>query len=421
MSVSDPLIKELKGFATKFLNESPKPITDEDKNVRSFCECIEKIFYKGLNIQRNVIGFFRAPECWSWLEHIGDEKLGCPYSYVSCIEKIKRSDKVTTNFGKVRLLIRIALVRRCIHVPVQILTFSEGCKSMYSTSSILGDEILSQVLLSVLMIVSKLEFKLDVENAMFLDTTWHLPKAVQLQLVPCNTLGISIMFVSGKALVTNVLQDSVAAENGNVMVGDILDTLNGVVINDSLQGSLVNIMRKGAGQPVSLYVIKGVSRGELYAPLLPLLRQAGIEPKFVVEQNMRDTRINSLTSDTGSKITFVGTIETGERNEVKQIFIAINVLLNTGKSENLDVFIECHDLGIKVINTKTQQVVFEHAYMEISSCGCTTATPFYFAYIAGERMLKKSDIEQIFIGIETFDNQKYYNNGCYINYLLTPF
>lgn len=34
-----------------------------------------------------------------------------------------------------------------------------------------------------------------------------------------------------------------------------------------------------------------------------------------------------------------------------------------------------------------------------------------------ERMLKKSDIEQIFIGIETFDNQKYYNNGCYINYL----
>uniref|UniRef100_T1H9S8 PID domain-containing protein n=1 Tax=Rhodnius prolixus TaxID=13249 RepID=T1H9S8_RHOPR len=292
MSVSDPLIKELKGFATKFLNESPKPITDEDKNVRSFCECIEKIFYKGLNIQRNVIGFFRAPECWSWLEHIGDEKLGCPYSYVSCIEKIKRSDKVTTNFGKVRLLIRIALVRRCIHVPVQIL--------------------------------------------------------------------------------------------GNVMVGDILDTLNGVVINDSLQGSLVNIMRKGAGQPVSLYVIKGVSRGELYAPLLPLLRQAGIEPKFVVEQNMRDTRINSLTSDTGSKITFVGTIETGERNEVKQIFIAINVLLNTGKSENLDVFIECHDLGIKVINTKTQQVVFEHAYMEISSCGCTTATPFYFAYIAGD-------------------------------------
>lgn len=92
----------------------------------------------------------------------------------------------------------------------------------------------------------------------------------------------SFRFVSGKALVTNVLQDSVAAENvitcnhwwlgtlldnntkfywvvfvqGNVMVGDILDTLNGVVINDSLQGSLVNIMRKGAGQPVSLYVIK---------------------------------------------------------------------------------------------------------------------------------------------------------------------
>lgn len=384
MSVSDPLIKELKAYTTKFLNESPKPITDEDRNVRYFCECIEKIFYKGLNIQRNIIGLFRAPECWSWLEHFGNEKLGCPYSYVSCIEKVKRCDKVATNFGKVRLLIRTALVRRCIHAPVQILTFSEHRKTLYSISSILGDEILSQVLLSVLMIVSKLEFKLDIENALFLDTTWHLPKAVQLQLVPCTTLGISITFVSGKALVTNVLQDSVAAENSNVLVGDILDTLNGVVINDSLQGSLVNILRKGAGQPVSLYVIKGVCKGELYAPLLPLLRQAGVEPKYVIEQHNVDSKLTSLSNDADSKITFVGTIETGERNDVKQIFIAINVLLNGGKLENIDVLIECQDLGIKVINTEMQQVVFEHAYMEISSCGCTTTSPFYFAYIAGD-------------------------------------
>ncbi|KAK9502481.1 hypothetical protein O3M35_011254 [Rhynocoris fuscipes] len=383
MSVSDPLIKELKVYTTKLLINSPKPITDSDDNILSFCECIEKILYQGIVVQKNVIGLLRTPECWSWLEQLGNEKLGCPYSYISCVEKVKRCDKVTTLCGKVRLLIRNALVRRCIHVPIQILTHSAHRNSIYSPSSIIGDEILSQLLLSVLLLVSKLEFKLDIDNALFLDTTWHLPKAISLQLVPCTTLGLSIMFVSGKALIINVMQDSVASESGDIMIGDILDTLNGVVLCDSMQGSLVNILRRAAGQPITLYIIKGVLNGEIYPPILPLLSQASVDPISVLLQYKKASEAN-LIDDPDSKITFIGTIDTGEKNDVKQIFIAINLILKSKCSENIDVFIDCHDLGIKVIDKNTKKVMMEHAYMEISSCGCSTNSPYYFAYIAGD-------------------------------------
>ena len=62
----------------------------------------------------------------------------------------------------------------------------------YSPDSILGDEILGEILYSVLLQISRLNFRLDLKNASFLDDTWELPECVNVEFVPCKTLGISV-------------------------------------------------------------------------------------------------------------------------------------------------------------------------------------------------------------------------------------
>jgi len=62
----------------------------------------------------------------------------------------------------------------------------------YNLESILGDDILREILLSVLLQCSKFNFKLNLRNAAFLDDTWQMPSCVVLELVPCKNLGISV-------------------------------------------------------------------------------------------------------------------------------------------------------------------------------------------------------------------------------------
>lgn len=66
---------------------------------------------------------------------------------------------------------------------------------LFSKRSILGDEILCQILCSVLMWVGRLQFNLELENARFLDDTWVLPFTKRLELVPCRELGVTVLYV----------------------------------------------------------------------------------------------------------------------------------------------------------------------------------------------------------------------------------
>lgn len=107
-------------------------------------------------------------------------------------------------------------------------------RSVYhSTGSIIGDEILVQILLSVLMQCSKFRFDLELSNTSFLDLSWAIPRTMTLELVPCKSLGLSVKYVSGayredkhdcicwfffrysfdKAIIVNIDPNGVAAED----------------------------------------------------------------------------------------------------------------------------------------------------------------------------------------------------------------
>lgn len=69
-----------------------------------------------------------------------------------------------------------------------------ACRT-YASGSILGDEILGEIFLSVLLQCSKLKFKLQPQNAAFLDETWQLGLYKQYEFVPCKSLGICMGLV----------------------------------------------------------------------------------------------------------------------------------------------------------------------------------------------------------------------------------
>ena len=61
---------------------------------------------------------------------------------------------------------------------------------VYNQDSIIGDEILGEIFLSLTYQLSQLEFDLAIENAAFLDTTWTLPQYKYYEIQPCLDLGM---------------------------------------------------------------------------------------------------------------------------------------------------------------------------------------------------------------------------------------
>lgn len=75
---------------------------------------------------------------------------------------------------------------------------------------------MGEIFLSVALQLSTLCFKLDISNARFLDSTFVLPHCIQIEFVPCNSLGVTVTFIEDKALVVQVDDKSVAAEDVSV-------------------------------------------------------------------------------------------------------------------------------------------------------------------------------------------------------------
>ncbi|EGI66555.1 hypothetical protein G5I_04886, partial [Acromyrmex echinatior] len=381
---------------TRKLIEHAKEITDENEDLCHFCKCLENCLQKDLLPILDSVGYFKIPYAWHWLEYVAGKNYNGYNTFLLAVEQVKQNTKVHTPAGRLRLLIRICLVRRCLHMPVEILARIPALATeFYNLKSILGDDILREILLSVLLQCSKFNFKLNLRNATFLDDTWQMPKCVALELVPCKSLGISVCFTNEKALVVNVNEKSVAAEDNKVEVGDVLDEINENVINGDSKGKLRKIMRKASGQPIMLHIIKHYIKKsrELYEPIVQLIKNSGIEsmkPLIQIDQVEETTKksqiskLGSKTLSSGFSVKYCGSVHVGTEGDVKQIEKAIWRLLKSGEEKQVPVRFECLEIGITVTREVDNQIICKQSYMEISSCGRTINIPDYFAFIAGE-------------------------------------
>ncbi|XP_054000614.1 uncharacterized protein LOC128888039 isoform X1 [Hylaeus anthracinus] len=397
MTVSNPLIKELKGWTRK-LTEYNKEIDDGNVDLPLFCKCLEKCLQKGVLLRLNPIGFAKLPDAWYWLEEIAEKHFSSCCTYSLVIEQVKQNQKVQTCTGRLRLLIRTCLMRKCLYMPIEMLVRTPlMATDYYDKNSILGDDILGEIFLSVLLQSSKLNFKLNLRNSNFLDESWELPECVALELVPCKSLGISVCFTKGKALIVNLDKNSVAAEDDKVEIGDVLDEINGNAITSNTKGQLRKIMRKSMGQPVSLHVIKHRNKAtqEIYPPIVYLIKNSGVDSmkkilkRFNSEKHDHDEKLEMSKSknksfNAGFSVKYCGSVYIGPEGDVKQIEKAIRLVLKSEEVKSVPVKFECLEIGIRVTEIAEDTVLFKQSYMEISSCGRTANIPHYFAFIAGD-------------------------------------
>nr|CAD7432471.1 unnamed protein product [Timema monikensis] len=258
--------------------------------------------------------------------------------------------------------------------------------------SILGDEILGEIFLSVLLQCSRLVFRLNLNNSVFLDECWELPDCLTLELVPSKALGICVTFVGGKAIVAGIKRTSVAAEDGKVCVGDILEELNGNHVTTSSHGKLGAIMRKGSGKPINLTIIKAhhSKTGDLYPPIINLLHRARLDPDDVRAKQLAALHGDVCSDDAlimnGHEVTYLNCVSTGTHGDVRVIEQGMNLVLQGHTQKiNSKVLFECQEMAVSVTNVATNKVLLKHSYMEISSCGKSVSWPLYFAYVAGDQ------------------------------------
>jgi RUN domain len=115
-----------------------------------------------------------------------------PFPYSSAVAHVQNTCRVQTDRGRFRLLVRTCLVKSSLHFPVEMLVQHQSNWNTYKPTAILGDDILSQILLSVLLQCSKLKFALHLGNCLFLDETWMLAPFEKLEFVPCKELGLCV-------------------------------------------------------------------------------------------------------------------------------------------------------------------------------------------------------------------------------------
>lgn len=410
MSVSDPLIKDLKGHLRTLIEQhfSPdegkkSPVTDESDILVKFCESLESVLSKGLKPQLTPLGFGKEGDVWTWMAFFGDQRKGATFGYEYAVSSVKKDSKVSTNVGRMRLLIRTCLSHHCLFKPIEMIVGNPQLASRWyhSGNSIVAHEILGEILLSVMHQVGQLVFHLDITNSFFLDESWLIPPRLKFEFVPSKELGICVVFVRGKGLIVGLREHGVAAENESIVIGDVLEELNGNVVSGTMKGRLSSALRRNVGQPTVLSIIKSnYNTGKPYPPLQFLRKIANVDPSEL-ERLQFSTSVNSeakspyvkkatndsylVTKGTGYPVMYVGSVPVGAKGDFSLVETAVeNIFKANEKPTHQPVLLECQEMNVRVASQDTGKTLMRHTFMQISSCGSSYEREGYFGYIAGD-------------------------------------
>ncbi|ODN04025.1 hypothetical protein Ocin01_02646 [Orchesella cincta] len=289
MTLSDPLLKELKGHIGGLIASRPGPYTDDDEGVFLICHALESIFLKGL-IRHDGFTPWRT-DCFQWFHQLVRKyNKVLPLTFRGVFDDIMNDRKARTNSGKTRLLIRHCLKRKCLHTPVQYHVENQDyddstLRVNYNpNASVLGHEILSQIFLSLVLQLSNYDFNFDLTNSSFLDESWQIPKLFKTELVPCDKLGLTLGFPMGFAVIVKILDHSVAAEfSGKIEVGDIMDEFNGTPVRHFYGSKIEGLFRKCKKKPFKITFIKSKDSetGQIFLPAIKLYRVLGMDPELL--------------------------------------------------------------------------------------------------------------------------------------------
>ncbi|KRX24034.1 Tectonic-2 [Trichinella nelsoni] len=409
MSVTHPALKKLKDFIRSFY-EFPDAITDKHAELKSFCIAVENILYFGTCYKREKTSDILW-NCLSTLDFYY-KRHEIPAAVENCVKYVLRRTNVVSGIGRLRLVIRYGLQYKILHSIFSILLRKPLLmNTIYDNCSVMGDDILAEILVSTLEVLKNCHFELSLKNSTFLDKDWVLPEYRIYEFVPCDKVGLDIKLIKGYALVLDVEAGSVADED--IEPGDIIDEIYGQCTFNLSKGKIIQILDEYKRTPVYMNVVKCLdSNDEIFEPLQFILEDANLNPNMLLARRLERLEEAAIENNTKKNLSqdqendqtghrfiasYCGCCEVAEGTVSEQIGIGIH-----------DVSAKCQqvkNIVLEINVTKaisslcdTGEILFEHTFTEIVSCGRRVDHPKLFAYVVGDSSyaLKKHYVCYVF-------------------------
>ncbi|XP_072098462.1 uncharacterized protein [Mobula birostris] len=382
MSRKEPLLGALKACILN-IQEDKGPITNCHPQLTSLCDILEIILRKG--IRQPVLGLWRR-DYWHWMEQLPQQDHCHRLTQLSlALEKAITCKKTLTAQGRGRYYIRQALNQKIMAVTVHHLLHTSKLLEWYDPeSSVLANECFAEPFLSLLLVLSQMNFTLDLENSSFLDESWLLPVCEMYNTVPCRELGMVLRYTDGRIFVTEVVPGSQAEADECVQAGDIIDGINGISLRNAKGGEAQTVLQRLRGQPLSFHIIHWKWHdGSVYRPLLPHLQLMHKEiPNFQLQYDNKPDKEMSEDSLQDDRLLyslrFLGQVDIGMYGGKEVLDEGIEKVME----QNLlpqEVLFDVKETEVICIKNSTQ-VLFHHHYPEIASVGQRLDKRTLFAY-----------------------------------------
>ncbi|KRX84749.1 Tectonic-2 [Trichinella sp. T6] len=392
MSVTHPALKKLKDFIRSFY-EFPDAITDKHAELKSFCIAVENILYFGTCYKREKTSDILW-NCLSTLDFYY-KRHEIPAPVENCVKYVLRRTNVVSGIGRLRLVIRYGLQYKILHSIFSILLRKPLLmNTIYDNCSVMGDDILAEILVSTLEVLKNCHFELSLKNSTFLDKDWVLPEYRIYEFVPCDKVGLDIKLIKGYALVLDVEAGSVADED--IEPGDIIDEIYGQCTFNLSKGKIIQILDEYKRTPVYMNVCLD-SNDEIFEPLQFILEDANLNPNMLLArrlERLEEVAIENNTKKNLSKdqendqtdhrfiASYCGCCEVAEGTVSEQIGIGIHDV--TAKCQQMkNIVLEINVTKAISSLCDTGEILFEHTFTEIVSCGRRVDHPKLFAYVVG--------------------------------------
>ncbi|KAJ3608073.1 hypothetical protein NHX12_025123 [Muraenolepis orangiensis] len=276
MAPKDALLGTLKVCILSLQADGAR-VTDSSAHLPSCCELLEFILRKGL--QQPVLSLVHR-DYWHCFEVLPQQDTCGSLSALSlAVEQTQGCKKLLSAQGRGRYLLRLALRRKALQRYVTHLLHTPRVLEWYSSScSILRNEESLEPFMSLLLVLSQMDFQLEIENCSFLDESWLLPVCEIYETVPCRELGMVLRYLSGRVFVLELLPVSQAQADHFLRPGDVIDEINGVSLRNSRHGQAGLVLSQLKGRPLAVRVLRWQDRdGATYRPLIKLLRELRTE------------------------------------------------------------------------------------------------------------------------------------------------
>ncbi|XP_064378652.1 uncharacterized protein LOC112982470 [Dromaius novaehollandiae] len=383
MAGKEPLLGALRAAVLR-LREGRDPCTDASPHLAPFCQLLETVLRRGLRQPRLGLG---TRDYWHWLRQLPPRDAGGRPSALSLgVEEAGACAKVLTAQGRGRYFVRLALNGRLLAAAVRQLAGTPRLLQFYDpANSILGNEALMEPFLSLMLVVTEMNFSLDLQNCSFLDESWLLPVCITYETVPCRALGMVLRYVQGRVFVTEVLPESQAEVDEVVLAGDVLDEINGCSLRNAYSGQAGAVLRKLRGEPLSLGLLRWRWHdGGLFVPLLPyleVLREK--EPGFRLQQGPRRAAEREPRRLQGGRLLYnlryLGRTGVGKDGSKEVLEQGIPAVLERSLPAR-EVLFDVKETEVLVQEKTSSKVLFRYPYPEISCVGRRSGSSSLFAF-----------------------------------------